>query len=341
MSLRWRIAVSIAILSIAILSFNGFLAFIKSAALLTSSMQQQVFYSKSLIEDESCNFPVDDRITNKRGATNSLKSSIFHLHVPKSGGTAFSEAIASTMCKCPIHRRYIPGECKCPKSNYSDFPLVLSRLTTGWNCGVHPWLDEIESCSLFHNKTVGGFEDSVAIITFLRDPLARALSEYKHCGWKAIRGGDLGWCDEAFSSIQNLKQYTEMDYSHVFHNRQVKMISGCPKNTDWNQEINMIACLKSAKKNIERFGFVGIEEHFPFFLTSFSSTIGMNFTVPGANVHSVGGRLNMKYEIFINETNRAIPSMASLVAYKNRYDYELYNYTLHYLCQKYNSTGDE
>jgi hypothetical protein len=207
-----------------------------------------------------------DIVAEKGGETPSNVSAVFHLHIQKAGGTALSVGLSS-ICKCPKpkQRHFKPKECKCPKKmarNGENMPIMHSRLTTAWPCGVHPWLDEVHSCGILHNLTIGGVNDDVAIVTFLRDPIQRSLSEYRQCGYS---GHCWDWETTSLGSTQkhlSLAAYVEMDNSYAFQNRQMKMISGCPRKTNWTDKSTCNACLESAKKNIQLFAIVGLSEAF-------------------------------------------------------------------------------
>eukprot|EP00923_Selenidium_pygospionis_P004629 GHVN01007570.1.p1 GENE.GHVN01007570.1~~GHVN01007570.1.p1 ORF type:complete len:320 (-),score=-6.18 GHVN01007570.1:190-1149(-) len=185
--------------------------------------------------------------------------SIFHLHIQKAGGTAFAAALSSALCRCPADsdRRYTPSECSCPVATAlrertgRTLPLLQSRLTSGWGCGVHAWLWQVSGCKLLGNLTVGGADDDIAIVTVLRDPLQRVLSEYRHCEERLLSAGDRTECwDWSYADRLDVDSYAKLDNSYSFQNRQMKMVSGCSRSTNWTDETVCRECLEAAKVNV-------------------------------------------------------------------------------------------
>ena len=151
-----------------------------------------------------------------------------------------------------------PGICKCRHVSLAGRSMswIQSRLSSGWKCGVHAFLSTIKSCSLFDGLTIGGNTDQVRIVTFLRDPVERILSEYRHCGAK---GKCWDWGVSGGKEM-SLADYLSLDNSFPFQNRQMKMVSGCPIDSNWTNHTTCRICLQAAKENIARFGFVGLHE---------------------------------------------------------------------------------
>ena len=77
------------------------------------------------------------------------------------------------------------------------------RYSTGWKCGLHPDWTELTSCV---DKYLVGLEGGLVdrryfYITFLRDPVNRYLSEWRHvqrgATWRTaeLRCGNQSWAD--------------------------------------------------------------------------------------------------------------------------------------------------
>ena len=163
--------------------------------------------------------------------------------------------------------------------------------------------------------------------------MQRSLSEYhQYAGITDLKNS---WCIKEFGSNKKtlnltLGQYARMDNESPHHNRQVKMISGCPKSSDWRNETIMQLCLKAAKSNIKRFAFVGLDVHNSFFLRALSLMIGKNLTFPPVHVH------RKKSTSFVSEAvYEANTNISLLLAQRTIYAYALYNYTHDYLCFTY------
>ncbi len=131
------------------------------------------------------------------------------IHIQKTGGTNFAGSLLSMRTPNQSHCRhwsgkaissefntttkgidYKPGAFSCPH-NDSDFPRnwnevesresvksqwLISRLTTGWPCGAHPSLIQLQVC-LEELKPAYGAQH---FVTILRDPVHRFLSEFLH-----------------------------------------------------------------------------------------------------------------------------------------------------------------
>jgi hypothetical protein len=280
--------------------------------------------------DNSLVAPAVDQIDFSKG------TSIFHLHIQKAGGTALATALSSSLCHCPENkkRKYVPGECECERvtaSNGQNVSVLQSRLTTGWECGVHPWLSQVSGCKHHRNLTIGGVHDDVAIVTFIRDPLHRVLSEYRWCKKSDGTGfGCLGW-DWVYHGQLEISKFVKLNNSYPFQNRQMKMLSGCPSDSNWMDEQVCKKCLEAAKDNVKKFALVGVEEASPFFLQQAGALIGKNLTSPHIDVHRFDPQTNYTK---ISAQNLSVTTVSSIVR-NNEYDYKLYNFTRKFLCQKY------
>merc|ERR1712037_1084823 len=145
-------------------------------------------------------------------------------------------------------------ECFTPNGRYKDKNgeldvtegegrnWLFSRYSTGWRCGLHADWTELTGCV---DNYLSGLEPEVGerryfYITFLRDPVQRYLSEWKHvkrgATWRKaeLRCGNKSWADEV------PKCYKEMqDESGEWGNWQgvsLKEFMACETNLAVNRQ---------------------------------------------------------------------------------------------------------
>ena len=119
------------------------------------------------------------------------KSIMVFLHIQKTGGSTFSKHLVKDIdldepCNCSNHEptKNNITTCGCLRPGKSGELELFSRFSTGWKCGVHADWAEWMSCRLFKRRI------NYFFTTFLRDPVMRFLSEFKHVSrqgapWKA------------------------------------------------------------------------------------------------------------------------------------------------------------
>merc|ERR1711865_1053675 len=118
--------------------------------------------------------------------------------------------------------------------------------------------------------------------------------------------------------------YLSLDNSFPFQNRQMKMVSGCPVDSNWTNHTTCRICLHAAKENIARFGFVGLHEDFHLLTGRLQAWLGVqNISIP-TQWYSQHKRAGSKYSQILHagELSRA---ELKKISHKNIYDYELYN----------------
>ena len=264
-------------------------------------------------------------------------TTIFHLHIQKAGGTAVAAVLGNRLCNCSLATKR-PKQCRtCPTVqllNGYTASSFQSRLTTGWGCGVHATLHHILECPHHQNLSVGSiFEDDLAIVTFLRDPMERVISEYKFC---ANRKKCWDWRPPKNLTLEN---YAQFPPAAPFHNRQMKMLSGCdPHTTDWSDAASCESCLERAQQNVvdHTLAFVGLHEHAVWYLQQLATVLLGNshktIALPQGDTHaweSGEGRVQVSEEQLRNATT------ILTLRHNNRYDIALYNFTKALLYQRY------
>jgi len=181
---------------------------------------------------------------------------------------------------------------------------LFSRYSTGWRCGLHADWTELTGCV---DKYLVGIEPGVPgdrryfYITFLRDPVQRYLSEYKHvkrgATWRKaeLRCGNRSWADVV------PKCYPEEDEEGEFGDWtgvSIKDFMACKSNLAVNRQTRMLADLTlvncynastmttakreaimvaSAKTNLERMAYFGLTEQQKISQYLFEETFHLRF----------------------------------------------------------------
>lgn len=211
------------------------------------------------------------------------------LHIQKTGGTTFEKHLVHDLivpfpCICYDERR----RCRCPKQHRKpktagESTWLISRFSTGWICGLHADFEELYDC--LRNS------DRLFFMTFLRDPVHRYLSEYRHvkrgATWKLsrqrCRNFDAQSCYAGKNDWSNvsLSEFIDCEYN-LANNRQTRMLADdgaidCTtlsgSQTNWRQR----KMLASAKKNLRSLAFFGICEQQKLSQYLFESTMKLTF----------------------------------------------------------------
>ena len=142
-----------------------------------------------------------------------LNNFFFH-SILYTGGTTFGKHLVQDLdienpCVCNEDRK----KCKCVRPDAKSEELwLVSRYSTGWKCGLHADWTELNDClnaELFYyqsnndplNRDQGKIQTNQVnrlvqnrrylYITFLRNPVRRFISEYKHvqrgATWRSSR----------------------------------------------------------------------------------------------------------------------------------------------------------
>jgi hypothetical protein len=141
------------------------------------------------------------------------------LHIPKTAGSSFNFVLENSLGLSACHTNHT----KRPLFEQSDFEYAR-RLFPSLRClSGHTLADPLRL------DIPGAFH-----LTFLRDPIARVLSQYQD---SILLGGNLATFEQM------------LDSNPAYENRQVKTIAGAPD-------------LPKAKRYLESCGFVGLTEKF-------------------------------------------------------------------------------
>jgi len=213
------------------------------------------------------------------------------LHIQKTGGTTFEKHLVNDLnidfpCSCNEDKR----RCSCPRSpRPSDGDLLanstwlFSRFSTGWACGLHADWTMLNRCLSNHRN--------LFFVTFLRHPIERFISEFRHvqrgATWKAAKNHckshDTHYCYSNRPNWSNvsLEEFLDCPYNTAF-NRQTHMLADynqiqCDKPgyshiTFWDDVI-----LSTAMKNLESTAFFGLCEQQRISQSLFEKTFRLRF----------------------------------------------------------------
>ena len=210
------------------------------------------------------------------------------LHIQKTGGTTFGKHLVSDIdlerpCQC--HRRSQRRKsrrkfhCSCLRPGTEGSHWLFSRYSTGWKCGLHPDWTELTGCvDQYMASSEGEREDRrYFYITFLRDPVRRYLSEWRHVArgatWSSalLTCGGRTWADllppcyqgEDWAGVR-LAEFINCS-SNLATNRQTRMMAdlelvNCHNTTGMEKHQRDLIILNSAKANLANMAYFGITE---------------------------------------------------------------------------------
>jgi len=277
------------------------------------------------------------------------------LHIQKTGGTTFGKHLVQDIdlarpCLCHRRRNRLNRRklhCDCFRPGTQDRNWLFSRYSTGWKCGLHPDWTELTSCV---DKYLVGLEGGLVdrryfYITFLRDPVNRYLSEWRHvqrgATWRTaeLRCGNQSWADVLPKCYQDDPTDVYGEYSD-WSGVEIAEFMGCDDNLAANRQTRMLAdlelvncynksamdqgkrdtiMLNSAKANLERMAYFGMTEEQQISQYLFEETFNLEFKISfqqynSSDTHS--GASKDKLDEHMIEKIRAI----------NHLDNELYKF---------------
>ncbi len=296
---------------------------------------------------------------------------IVFLHVQKTGGTTFGRHLVLDIdlqkpCKCRTMKkkrkkgrnrlkRMLRCDCFRPGSNKN---WLFSRHSTGWKCGLHADWTELTSCVDSFMRREDGTDDYGSssrnghryfYVTFLREPVARFLSEFRHVQRGATWKGAAHVCARRPHRLPRC--YKGEDWSDA----RLDEFMSCPHNLAINRQTRMLAdltlidcynkssgemsqverdrlMLTSAKANLKSMAFFGLTEMQAESQRMFESTFNLKF--------------NVKFEQFdrtqAGKTENALdPSLITAIERLNSLDVELYAFAQSLLRERIQDIDDE
>lgn len=237
------------------------------------------------------NVGFDSIVQSKHKFNISGQDLIVLLHIQKTGGTTFERHLVHDLhtpspCVCNENRK----RCSCSRTlNHSDAKTVadstwlISRFSTGWACGLHADWTQLNDCLRNIPR--------LFFITFLRHPLHRFISEFRHvqrgATWKASRGhcanhntqicyhNQTSWLNASLEDFLNCP-------NNMAVNRQTRMLAnhnliGCPTDKKANSADHGEIMLASAKGNLKNLAFFGLCEEQEKSQKIFEKTFDLKF----------------------------------------------------------------
>ncbi|KAK2703971.1 heparan-sulfate 6-O-sulfotransferase 2-like [Artemia franciscana] len=262
------------------------------------------------------------------------------LHIQKTGGTQFGRHLVKDLdlerpCACEHERK----RCDCLRPGKNREIWLFSRFSVGWKCGLHAdWTELTECVDRKLNQVVGKrSKRRYYYVTFLRDPLSRFLSEFRHVQRGATWKNSKHSCDRRSpTEIELPRCYDGERWTNV----TLENFMSCPYNLAINRQTRMLADLKlvgcynmsamsktqrdrivlaSAKLNLSNMPFLGLTEKQQMSQYIFERTFKMKFLVPFEQHNVTVSSQTLK---LISEREK------KMVLELNNLDVELYEYAL-------------
>lgn len=213
------------------------------------------------------------------------------LHIQKTGGTTFErhlvhDLIIPSPCDCNEDRK----RCFCSRAvskdstkTIADSTWLISRFSTGWACGLHADWTQLNDCLRNIPK--------LFFITFLRHPLHRFISEFRHvqrgATWRTSKGhcalyntqlcynNQINWLNVSLEDFMDCP-------NNMAVNRQTRMLAnynliGCPSNSVTNSVEHNDMMLASAIDNLKNIAFFGLCEEQELSQLIFEKTFNLKF----------------------------------------------------------------
>ena len=282
------------------------------------------------------------------------------LHIQKTGGTTFEKHLVNDIdlqapCQCKEGRKGRKGRRKKKKKKQhctcfrpgSKNSWLFSRYNTGWKCGLHAdWTELTECVDSFLDATEGVVNRRYFYMTFLREPIARYISEFLHVQRGATWKGSQYMCDGKPATEEEVPPcYAGDDWSGV----TLRQFSSCPSNMAFNRQTRMLSDLRlvncynttgmtqnerdklmlsSAKANLEKMAFFGITAQQSKSQYLFEDTFNLKFKV------------NFEEQEEDQHSQSVIPDLDNDTLQKikdlNKLDVELYEYAKALMNKRYN-----
>jgi len=277
------------------------------------------------------------------------------LHIQKTGGTTFGKHLVEDLdlerdCEC--HRGKRLGRrkklrCDCFRPGIGEKNWLFSRYSTGWKCGLHPDWTELTGCVDTYLKGIERDEHMrrYFYITFLRNPVNRYLSEFRHvqrgATWKTATNmcGGRSWASYIPKCYQGedwmdveLEEFMQCPFNLAV-NRQTRMLADlelvhCYNKSAMDVRQREHIMLSSAKANLERMAYFGVTEQQKISQYLFEETFNLQFRTVFEQINATK-----------THSSEALASISPVVLDKisqlNRLDEELYQFATQLLQSRF------
>lgn len=300
------------------------------------------------------------------------------LHMQKTSGSQFGKHLVhhlqlSSRCQCGTGRNPRILRCRCPRPasengtrHRAGETWLFSSASVGWMCGIHATWTELVSCvptqldNLTHQREQELLHDGgrdvlpthpitdhrrYFYVTWLRDPVQRTLSEWRHVARGATWARARHWCQGHTATDHQLAPcYTPGTYSWVnvslndflacdtnlAHNRQTVMLADldvvhCYNHSALSTEERERRLLASARANLAAMAFFGITELQSLSQRVFERVFRLRF----------GEEFQQHWESHAQRaTNTLTQQQLRLIRRRNRLDLQLYAFARELLQQR-------
>ncbi|XGW10680.1 hypothetical protein V3C99_012297 [Haemonchus contortus] len=263
------------------------------------------------------------------------------VHIQKTAGTSFEKFLVRHLdierpCQCSKGKK----RCSCLRPNKRNEVWLFSRYSTGWLCGLHADFTElyVSGCvdNALNKKEGARRMRRYFYTTFLREPIARFISEYRHvnrgatwiasrhiCNGRAPTSDELPLCFDPNTGWDDvsLDEFMMCPFNLAF-NRQTRMLAdltlvNCYVRNGTDPLTRDRVLLESAKRNLKNMAFFGIKERMDDSQTMFERLFNLSFN----------RRLSEWSRSKSNDTNVSSEQLKE-IRKRNQLDIELYNYAL-------------
>jgi len=314
----------------------------------------------------SVNFVDFETIVNGKGVGTHFdfggSDVMVYLHIQKTGGTTFERHLVEDIdLKEPCQAAGTFGNprknrkkkrkkkknqlysCLRPGSDSSSW--LFSRYSTGWKCGLHAdWTELTECVDSYLDASEGVANRRYFYMTFLREPVARYISEFLHvqrgATWKDTQYMCLGqsglphikpcYSGDSWQGV-SLDQFSGCESNMAF-NRQTRMLANlrlvdCYNTTAMTPSQRDQVMLESAKANLRNTAFFGITAQQAKSQFIFEETFNLKFKVD--------------FEELVEDQNSVsfIPDVSAAEMQRirelNSLDIELYDFAMKLLMERY------
>ncbi|VDM39943.1 unnamed protein product [Toxocara canis] len=267
---------------------------------------------------------------------------IVFLHIQKTAGTSFEKFLVkhlniSNPCACHMGKK----RCTCHRPGSDKKIWLFSRYSTGWVCGLHADYTElfVSGCvdNALDRKEGVHRKRRYFYTSFLREPVSRFISEYRHvergATWLAARhicngrpptpeqlpmcfDPEVGW------DGVTLDQFLACPYNLAFNRclQQTRMLAdltlvNCYDTHSMDVKTRERIMLESAKNNLKNLAFFGLKERMADSQWMFEQLFQLRFTKDLSDWRKSKS----------NDTE-ITPQQLELIKEKNSLDIQLYNY---------------